>query len=118
MLSYHAEIVWFPSAALIDFITWEQIESLKARANIPVGGIKASGIFSFNQDGDIVSFEALRYYDRKEGATFEDWLILNDKNGYKEFEGIRVPAKSTVTWKLKSGDYTWFKLEIKDIKYN
>jgi hypothetical protein len=96
MLRYLAEIVWFPSAALSDFIIWEQIDSLKARATISNGGIKASGIFSFNQDGDIVSFEALRYYDRKEGATLEDWLILNDKDGYKEFEGIRVPAKPTV----------------------
>jgi hypothetical protein len=118
MLRYLAEIVWFPSAALGSFISWEQIDSLKARATITFGGITASGIFSFNQDGDMVSFEALRYYDRKEGAALEDWLILNDKDGYKEFEGIRVPAKSTVTWKLKSGDFTWFKLEIMDIKYN
>ena len=42
------------------------------------GGITSSGIFSFNQDGDMVSFEALRDYDRKEGVTLENWLILND----------------------------------------
>jgi hypothetical protein len=118
MLRYLAEIAWFPTVALGNFISWEQIDSSKAKATINCGGITASGVFSFDQYGDVASFEALRYYDRKEGPTLEDWFILNDKNGYKEFEGIRVPTKSTVTWKLKSGDFTWFRLEITDIKYN
>ena len=118
MLRYLAEIVWFPSAALGNYIKWEQVGSSRAKATITSGGITASGIFSFNPDGDITGFEAKRFYDRKEGPTLEDWLISNDKDGYKEFEGIRVPAKSTVTWKLKSGDFTWLRLEITDIKYN
>jgi hypothetical protein len=29
-----------------------------------------------------------------------------------------MPVKSEVTWKLKSGDYTWYKLEITEIEYN
>jgi hypothetical protein len=117
MLRYLAEIAWFPTAVLGNFISWEQIDSSKAKATITNGEITASGIFSFDKYGDVTSFEALRYYDRKDGPTLEDWLILNDKDGYKEFEGIKVPAKSTVTWKLKSGDFTWFRLEITDIKY-
>ncbi|MDP4227768.1 MAG: hypothetical protein Q8910_15505 [Bacteroidota bacterium] len=66
----------------------------------------------------MVSFEAKRYYDRKGGATLEDWFIQIEKNAYREFEGVRIPARSTVTWKLKEGDFTWFKVDIRDIKYN
>jgi hypothetical protein len=41
-----------------------------------------------------------------------------DENGYREFEGIRIPAKASVTWKLKTGDYNWFNLEINSVVYN
>ncbi|MFN4152036.1 MAG: DUF6920 family protein [Candidatus Sericytochromatia bacterium] len=76
------------------------------------------GFYHFNENGDIISFEAKRYFDRKEGATLENWFIDIDPNSYKDFEGIRIPTKSSVTWKLKEGDFTWYKLEIADITYN
>lgn len=117
MLRNLAEICWFPSAALSDYIQWEQIDSLAAKATMTYGGITASGVFRFNADGDMVSFEAKRYYERKEGATLEDWFIAN--KGYRAFDGgVRIPHKSEVTWRLKAGDYTWLKLEITDIQYN
>ena len=118
LLRYLAEIVWFPSAALSDYIQWEQVDSTTARATMNYGGVTASGCFRFDANGDVVSFEAKRYYDRKGGATLEDWLIQIEQNGYKDFEGVRIPFKSSVTWKLGERDFTWFKLEITDIHYN
>jgi hypothetical protein len=116
MLRNLAEICWFPSAALGDHIQWQQLDSLTAQATMTNGGITAAGIFRFNADGDMASFEAKRYYDRKEGATLEDWLVVN--KGWRDFDGVRVPYKSEITWKLKDGDFTWLKLEIKEIDYN
>lgn len=116
MLRNLAEICWFPSAALSEYIRWEQLDTLTAQATMTNGGITASGIFRFNADGDMTSFEAKRYYDRKEGATLEDWLVVN--KGYRDFDGVRIPNKSEITWKLKDGDFTWLKLEITDIQYN
>lgn len=110
------EICWIPSAALRDYIRWEQPDSLSAKATMTHGGITASGVFRFDAAGDLISFEARRYYDRKEGATLENWLVRN--TGYGEFEGIRMPVKSEVTWKLAGGDYTWLKLEIVEVEYN
>ncbi len=118
MLRYLAEIVWFPSAALNDYIQWEQIDSTTAKATMSYGGITASGLFKFDANYKVVSFEAKRYYDRKGGATLEDWFIQIEPNSYKEFEGIRIPTRPTVTWKLKEGDFTWYKLEITAIHYN
>lgn len=37
---------------------------------------------------------------------------------YKEFEGIRVPTKGNITWKLKDGDFNWFNFELIVIEYN
>jgi hypothetical protein len=118
LLRYLAETVWAPGAALSKYITWEQLDSMSAQATMTYCGVSASGIFTFNQQGDFIRFEARRYYDRKTGPTLENWLVEVEKQGYKEFEGIRVPAKTTVTWKLAQGDFTWFKLEITQMGYN
>jgi hypothetical protein len=118
LLRYLAEIVWFPSAALCDYISWEQIDSLSASATMTFGSINDRAIFHFDKDGNFASYEAKRYYDRKEGATLEDWFIEVNPKGYKELNGIRIPVSLSVTWKLKSGDFTWLKLNITDIKYN
>jgi len=105
MLRYLAEIVWFPSAALNDYIQWEQIDSTTARATMTYGGIAASGLFKFDADYDVVSFEAERYYDRKGRATLEDWFVQIEPGSYEEFEGIRIPTRSTVTWIKRRGFY-------------
>ncbi|MFN4255736.1 MAG: DUF6544 family protein [Saprospiraceae bacterium] len=108
------EICWFPSAALRDYIVWEPLDSLSAKATMTVGGKAVSGIFRFNEAGDLASFEAKRYYDRKEGATLEDWFIAS--TAWRDFGGIRVPYKHEVTWRLKTGDFTWLKLEVEELK--
>lgn len=118
MLRYLSEIVWFPSAALSYYIQWEQIDMTTAKAAMTYGGITASGLFKFDTNGNVVSFEAKRYYARKDGATLEDWFIQIEPNCHKEFEGIRIPVKATVIWKLKEGDFAWYKLEIADVHYN
>lgn len=118
MLRYIAEMIWFPTAALSEYISWEEIDSLSAKATMSYGDVTASGIFRFNTKGDCVQFEAKRYYDRKEGATLEDWLINVDDNSFEEFQGIRIPVKSSVTWKLETGDFNWLRLEIFDVVYN
>jgi len=118
MLRYLAETIWFPSAAVNDYIHWEQIDAVTAEATMIFSGLTVSGIFKFDKKYDLISFEARRYYDREEGATLENWLIQTDQDGYREFDGIRIPASGSVTWKLKEGDYRWLKLEIGDIHYN
>lgn len=118
LVRYLAEIIWCPSAAVSELVQWEPIDATRAKAVMTYGGITATGIFTFDAQGDVVSFEARRYYDRKGGATLEDWFISIDTSSYREFEGVRVAARSTVTWKVKDGDFTWFRLEVTDMKYN
>jgi hypothetical protein len=118
LLRYLAEMIWFPSAALEPYIRWEAIDELHARASLDVGEQTVSGIFTFNTSGEVISFEALRYYDRKGGASLETWHIDIDPNSYREFNGFRIPAKSAVSWKLKEGDFLWLKLEITDYHVN
>ncbi len=118
MLRYLAETCWFPSAAVREYIRWEQLDSVSAKATMRYGGVEASGTFHFTEEGDLKSFDALRYYDRKGGATLEKWHIENDLTSFRDFEGIRIPTKSEVSWQLAGGDFTWYRLEITNVQYN
>lgn len=117
LVRYLNEIMWFPSAALNDYISWEAIDQKSARATIEYKGVEASAVFYFNEDGDIINFIAKRYMDLGEGRyKKEDWATPLDE--YKEFNGVRLPVKGKGIWKLESGDFTYIILEIVDIEYN
>lgn len=116
MLRYLAEICLFPTAVVSQYIHWETLDSLSARATMTFGGVTASGVFRFNAGGDMMSFEAQRYYDRKDGATLENWLCVS--KGWKDFHGIRITNSFDIIWKLKVGDYFWLNVEITDMEFN
>jgi hypothetical protein len=116
MVRYLAETVWFPSAALSDYFKWEAIDSTSARAIMSCGGLTVSGVFRFNAAGDVTNFEAQRYGEFDGKYLLETWSIA--MSGHKSFNGIRIPAQSEVTWKLKNGDFTWLKLEITELEFN
>jgi hypothetical protein len=118
LLRYLGELVWHPGSALADCIHWEALDdSLAARATMRYGGVEASGVFRFTPDGDPVGFEALRYYDRKEGATLEKWRVRVDPESFREFEDVRIPVRSTVSWQLESGAFDWLQLEIRELTF-
>lgn len=116
MLRYLAETVWFPSAALSDYMSWEPIDSLSAKATLTDSGKSYTGIFTFDKAGNVTAFEAERYGEFEGKYSLEKWRITC--TDHREFSGIIIPTKSEVTWKLKEGDFTWFKIEIKNIEYN
>lgn len=116
LIRYLAETVWFPTATLEDYITWEHIEENSAKATMSYGDITSSGIFVFNEKGDVTRFEADRY--KESGGTYskERWVIDIDEHG--TMNGYRIPTKGKITWKLDNEDFTWFRFEIEDIDYN
>lgn len=110
------EIVWFPTAALSPYITWEEIDSLTAKATMDYKGTKGSGTFHFNKKGDFIRYSALRYKGNEPNAKRYKWEI--NVSEYEVMNGVRIPVKMTATWKLDKGDWTWLDLEVKEIKYN
>lgn len=73
-------------------------------------GVSASGIYTFNDDGDVAGFEAERYGDFEGILRKERWAIK--VTGYKVLNGTRIGYTSEVTRKLKEGDFTWLRLEL------
>lgn len=112
---YLAEIVWFPSAALSPYITWEEIDSNSATATMQYQGTEGSGTFHFDNDGNFKKFVAMRYKDVKDLQPTE-WTVTALKN--QEFNGITIPSELAVYWKLESFDWHWLKLQITQVAYN
>ncbi len=112
---YLAEIVWFPSAALSQYIKWEKIDNHSARATMEFNGTRGSGVFHFDQRGNFKKFVAMRYEDSNASQPTE-WIVEALKT--EERNGIKIPVKCEASWALENGKWTWLKLEIKDIRYN
>ncbi len=115
MVRYLAEICWFPAAALNEYIKWEAINDKTAKATMSYGGVTASGIFYFKTNGDVEKFEADRYYINNNRSSLEKWQVTCID--HKTMNGIRIPVKNNVTWKLKDGDFKWLELEITNIQF-
>lgn len=116
LLRYLGEICWFPTAALRPYLQWETISPTSAKAILTQQGFEVEGIFSFSPQGELLSFEAARFYGAGEKAQKQKWLI--EIEDHQNFDGITVPSKCKVTWKLPQGDFHWLSLEITSLRYN
>jgi hypothetical protein len=110
LLRFLAEMAWFPQAAVSNYLKWEFINDNLARVTMSYGGVTASGIYFFNDDGTFAGFEAMRYGDFDGTYRKEKWSIAT--TGYKTFNGIMIGNKNEVTWKLEEGDFKWLTVEI------
>lgn len=116
LLRYLAETMWFPTAALSDYIQWEGIDSNSAKATMSYRGVTASGVFTFNEKGEVLNFVAQRYGDFDGEYRLETWSCVMTE--YKEFNGLKVPSQGDLIWKLKTGDFHWYHFEVKEMEYN
>lgn len=116
LVRYLAETVWFPSAVLNEYVVWKEIGDNTAQATMTYGGVEATGTFTFNEKGEVIQFEAERYGEFEGKYSMETWSI--SMGNYQFFEGIKVPTEGQIAWKLKEGDYLWYKFVVDDIQFN
>jgi len=58
---YLSEIVWFPSAAVREYISWSDVDSSSSLATITWGGISENVTFHFDESGLVGSVSADRF---------------------------------------------------------
>ncbi len=116
VVRYLAEIMWQPMAALRDYIQWEEVNEQSARATMNYQGVTVSGVFEFDQWGNVVSFSAPRYREQGGQYFMDNWHV--EVYEHKDFDGIRIPSKGEAIWKLSDGDFKWFQYEITEIEFN
>lgn len=111
-----SESCWNPSAAVSPFIKWETISENSARATMTYKGVSGDVTFVFSENGNLKACQADRYKDSNDSAQLEKWEVVTKRYGV--LDGIRMPVESEVTWKLKEGDFTWYKLVINELEYD
>jgi hypothetical protein len=116
LLRYLNEIMWFPTAALSDYIAWESIDANAAKATVSYQGVTASAVFYFNEKGQLTTMVAERYQESDGQFALETWSTPISE--YGELNGLRIPTKGKGVWNLSSGDFSYIRLEVTDIEYN
>jgi len=109
------ELPWYPTAALNNYLSWERIDATTARVTMDYQGVQASADFYFDQEGNLLSTEAMRYKESDESA--ERLRCTGELKNYKEFDGIKIPTEIDVSWYLDGGKFTWFKVEVEEISF-
>lgn len=113
-----SEALLIPTYALQDYIEWTEMDSNTAKAILRDNGTEVSGLFFFNDLGQLLRFETEdRYYSEK-GKEYKKvkWsAVLSD---YVEKNGIRFPTHAKAIWHFENGDFEYFKGTITNIKYN
>jgi len=108
LVTYLAECLMIPNAALQDYIVWEEINDLHARARIAYYGITASGAFTFKENGEMLSFTT---EDREATATdgrSEKVRWSTVCSNYIEINTIKKPTKFQAIWHYDDGDLVYF----------
>lgn len=116
LLRFLGETVWFPSAALAPYIEWEPIDEMTARATMRQGGLDASAVFTFSDQGRVLAIRAERYLGGGQNAKLTPWSVSCSE--WRTFEGVEIPNRGQVSWALASGDFTYYRWEILDVEFN
>lgn len=117
LVTYLAECFILPTVALQDFITWEEIDDLHVKATIKYYGISASGIFTFNDSGEMLSF----YTEDREATSMDGkvekvpWTVYC--SNYKVINGIKQPTKLQAIWNYEDKDLLYFDADNFVIQY-
>ena len=116
MLRFLTEMIWFPSAAISPYISWDPIDATRARATMRYGDLTASAVFTFNARGRVLGMHAERYLGGGADAKLTPWVVSCSE--WRMFQSVEIPTRGEVSWKLASGNFTYYRWEILDVEFN
>lgn len=112
MHRFLAELAWFPAGVLNEYIRWEEVDETSARATMEYKGIKATGVFRFDEAWDLKGFSAMRYKETDADAVRKTWEVEVVETS--EMDGVRLASETTLT----ADGFLWLKMKILEVQYN
>lgn len=114
LLRWLGESVWFPTNLLPDErLHWTPIDKMTAKLTFNYNDKSIFYIVTFNNRGEITQIGTKRYMGEE---NLETWIgKLTD---YREINGILVPRTIEAIWRLKTGDFSYAKFNVKELEYN
>ena len=118
LATFLAESLFAPSILLQDYITFEEISDFEVRATITYGGQTASGVFTFNEQYEMISFTT---NDRAATGTdgsmeYIPWSAICSDYQLSE-SGIKHPTKFQAVWNYPDEDFVYFDGIISEVTY-
>lgn len=118
LATFLAESMFAPSILLQDYITFEEISDFEVQATITYGGQTASGIFTFNEKYEMISFTT---NDRAATGTdgsmeYIPWSAICGEYRLSE-NGIKHPTKFQAVWNYADEDFVYFDGVISEVSY-
>lgn len=110
------ELMWFPTALVSPYLEWEAIDSESSRVTISYKGVSASAIILVNNEGQITKLMEERFRDAGGSFIRDKWEAI--PGDYRETEVGRIPFHVDVLWKLKEGDFCYYRGDIEKIEFN
>jgi len=103
-----AECLLIPNVALQDYIEWEPMDDTHAKATIFCYGISASGVFTFDDAGQMLSFiTSDRVATETDGTERNaEWSAI--VSNYETVNGIKQPKVLQSIWHFPEGDLIYF----------
>lgn len=108
------EMAWYPTAALLPYVTWKEVDETTAEATMSYSGVKGTATFHVNDQGELVKVTASRFKDS--GADAQRFPCVAEIKQQMKVDGIVVPAEIEITWLLEEGPFTWYKFKVHDMK--
>jgi len=116
MLRYLQEMLWFPTAYLSDYITWQAVDDHAADITFTYAGEQVTGRMFFDDAGRVLSFRAQRY--REENGQYHLNTWSTPMTDYAVWGGLRVPCSGSGVWELPDADLVYIRLQVTTIEYN
>jgi hypothetical protein len=113
---YLSEIIRFPTAWLSGAIEWLAIDAQSVKVTIHQSNVTVSAVLHMNEQGQMTYLTAERFMAERKSSRRERWSA--QCNTYQEVSGLLIPTRVEVTWKLTSGDFSYFRGELTEIEYN
>ena len=108
------ESVLYPTNLLPnEKLQWQSIDAQTARLTFMYKEMLLAYIVRFNETGEIIQLETERYMEK---TTMETWVIK--LSNYKHINKIITATSFEVLWRLKRGDFSYAKFNIRKIEYN
>lgn len=109
LVTFLSESLFVPAALLQDYITIEELSDYEVRATITYEGQTASGIFTFNEQYEMVSFTTNdRAVTGSDGSmVYVPWSALCGEYQLSE-NGIKHPTRFQAVWNYADGDFIYF----------
>ncbi len=118
LCTYLGESLFVPSSLLENDIYFEEIDPYNIKASIKNNGITVSGIFTFNEN-----YEMIKFYTEDRAAVKDDGSVdyipwtAKCSDYEKNQDGINFPKKLQAIWNYPEGDLVYFDGNVKYFEY-